>query len=145
MVRNCHSWKYTHLNLYRSAPVNIEDIGSVHVRMTYPGICQESNHLIVVEVMIEAATIFINLQQNKGGWPFMVENNSGVFVKIGQTVRSMYLLTSVSKLSRKGLHPRAARRATCLYCRTTTQAFLCMGLSCRKGKEALHCLRRKDS
>ena len=55
--------------------------------MVYPGQRrEESSHLIVVEVLIEGATIFVNLLQHEGDWPFLIQNDSDRRITLGQTV-----------------------------------------------------------
>lgn len=69
----------------------MEDIGSVHVRMRLPGSNTSSEiHLIVADVVIEGATIFVMLSREKGPWPFAIENNSDHEVSFGQTVCTIY-------------------------------------------------------
>ncbi|CEH13766.1 Vacuolar protein sorting-associated protein [Ceraceosorus bombacis] len=64
---------YPGLNNKWTAPFNIEDIGSVHLRIAKAG---DHQHLIKAEVMLEGPTIFISLSMERGQWPFMLRNES---------------------------------------------------------------------
>ena len=54
--------------------------------MAYPGSRTGEDHLIAVEVLIQNATIFVYLTSHKGDWPFLIRNDSGYHIKLGQTV-----------------------------------------------------------
>ncbi|KAK0549054.1 Vacuolar protein sorting-associated protein 13 [Tilletia horrida] len=64
---------YPGLNNKWTAPFNIEDIGSVHLRIAKSG---QHQHLIRTEVLLEGPTIFISISLEKGPWPFMLRNES---------------------------------------------------------------------
>jgi vacuolar protein sorting-associated protein 13A/C len=68
---------------YRSPPINIEDIGSVHFRLRRLG---EQVDLIRADVRIEGSTIFIYLGLATEGWPFVIENDSDHVVEFSQQV-----------------------------------------------------------
>ncbi|EPQ26496.1 uncharacterized protein PFL1_05818 [Pseudozyma flocculosa PF-1] len=72
---------YPGLNNKWSAPFNIEDIGSVHLRMSKSG---QHQHLVRAEVLLEGPTIFITLSQEKGPWPYMLRNESDYTVQFMQ-------------------------------------------------------------
>ncbi|KZT02705.1 vacuolar protein sorting-associated protein 13 [Laetiporus sulphureus 93-53] len=63
------------LNAQWSAPINMEDIGSVHFRLYGTG---ESGvaQLMRADVKIEGSTIFIFIFEATEGWPFTIENDS---------------------------------------------------------------------
>ncbi|PWZ02331.1 hypothetical protein BCV70DRAFT_172197 [Testicularia cyperi] len=72
---------YPGINNKWSAPFNIEDIGSVHLRMSKAG---HHQHLIKAEVLLEGPTIFISLSLEKGPWPYMLRNESDYTVQFMQ-------------------------------------------------------------
>ncbi|KAN0063379.1 Vacuolar protein sorting-associated protein 13 [Thecaphora frezii] len=76
---------YPGLNNKWSAPFNVEDIGSVHLRMSKSG---QHQHLIKAEVLLEGPTIFITLILEKGPWPFMLRNESDYTVQFMQATQS---------------------------------------------------------
>ncbi|SPO25926.1 related to VPS13 - involved in regulating membrane traffic [Ustilago trichophora] len=72
---------YPGINNKWSAPFNIEDIGSVHLRLAKAG---HHQHLIKAEVLLEGPTIFISLSQENGPWPYMLRNESDYTVQFMQ-------------------------------------------------------------
>ncbi|CAD6914619.1 unnamed protein product [Tilletia laevis] len=64
---------YPGLNNKWTAPFNIEDIGSVHLRIAKAG---QHQHLIRTEVLLDGPTIFITISQETGPWPYMLRNES---------------------------------------------------------------------
>jgi vacuolar protein sorting-associated protein 13A/C len=76
----------TDVSEYRSPPINIEDIGSVHFRLRRLRESQEQVDLIRADVRIEGPTIFIFLSLATEGWPFVIENDSDYAVKFSQQV-----------------------------------------------------------
>jgi vacuolar protein sorting-associated protein 13A/C len=80
--------------LLRSPPINIEDIGSVHLRLRYPGREQEPVQLIRGDIKIDGPTIFITFSRATETWPFVIENHSDYTVAISQKV----ILTEFFKL-----------------------------------------------
>ncbi|KLO14457.1 hypothetical protein SCHPADRAFT_996578 [Schizopora paradoxa] len=63
----------------------IEDIGTVHVRMSEPGSPDRKDaHLVAVDILIEQSNIFINICPHEGPWPFVIENESDFEVSFGQ-------------------------------------------------------------
>lgn len=66
-----------------SPPINIEDIGSVHLRLRVPG---ESStiRLVRADVKMGGATIFVSYSPAQDGWPFVVENDSDFDFTIAQ-------------------------------------------------------------
>ncbi|KZO93498.1 vacuolar protein sorting-associated protein 13 [Calocera viscosa TUFC12733] len=69
------TFAYSGLNAEWSAPINIQDIGKVHFRLTPPDQVMR-RHLIRADVLLEGSTIFIILNRETGAWPFAIENNS---------------------------------------------------------------------
>ncbi|CAO1638595.1 unnamed protein product [Sympodiomycopsis kandeliae] len=61
------------LNNKWTAPFNIEDVGTVHLRIAKSG---QHQQLIKAEVLLEGPTVFITLSHEKGAWPFMLRNES---------------------------------------------------------------------
>ncbi|KAI3329752.1 hypothetical protein F4824DRAFT_376584 [Ustulina deusta] len=56
-----------------SSPVNISDLGTTHVKIAKPG---QRQRLIRVEILMEAATVFLHLSIEKKAWPFSMRNES---------------------------------------------------------------------
>ncbi|EJU02006.1 hypothetical protein DACRYDRAFT_22408 [Dacryopinax primogenitus] len=69
------TFAYSGLNAEWSAPINIQDIGKVHFRLTPPDQVMR-RHLIRADVLLDGSTIFIILNRETGVWPFAIENNS---------------------------------------------------------------------
>ncbi|EJD47755.1 vacuolar protein sorting-associated protein vps13 [Auricularia subglabra TFB-10046 SS5] len=78
------TFAYPGLNAKWCAPINVENIGSVHMRMTSPG-NQDNEHLLRADVLVEGATIFIVLHRETDRWPFTIENHSQYSIKLAQT------------------------------------------------------------
>ncbi|TFK77101.1 vacuolar protein sorting-associated protein 13 [Pluteus cervinus] len=72
------------LNAQWSAPVNIENIGLVHLRLRFVGPGPEIR-LIRINIKVDASTMFIYLEDAIEGWPFLIENDSDAHVEFGQT------------------------------------------------------------
>lgn len=72
---------YPGINNKWSAPFNIEDVGSVFLRLAKDG---KSQQLIKAEVLLEGPTIFISLGLETGPWPFMLRNESDYTVQFMQ-------------------------------------------------------------
>ncbi|KAI5124698.1 hypothetical protein M0805_004304 [Coniferiporia weirii] len=76
---------YPGLDAQWSPAVDMEAIGSVHVRMRPAGSTSRQNaHLITADVILEKATIFIVLSPHSGSWPFVIENESDYEISFGQ-------------------------------------------------------------
>jgi vacuolar protein sorting-associated protein 13A/C len=56
-----------------SAPFNISDLGSVHVKMHK---ANQRQTLIRIEILQEKATIFLHISMEKKNWPFSMRNES---------------------------------------------------------------------
>lgn len=56
-----------------SSPFNISNVGTVHVKLAKAG---ERQQLIRIEVIMEAATIFLHLSIETKHWPFSMRNES---------------------------------------------------------------------
>ncbi|EST05630.1 Vacuolar protein sorting-associated protein 13A N-terminal domain protein [Kalmanozyma brasiliensis GHG001] len=72
---------YPGINNKWTAPFNIEDIGSVFLRIAKTG---QHQHLIKAEVLLEGPTIFISLSLEEGPWPYMLRNESDYTVQFMQ-------------------------------------------------------------
>jgi vacuolar protein sorting-associated protein 13A/C len=59
---------------YRSPPINMEDIGTVHFRLRHPSKPNEVQ-LVRAEVQVDGPSIFVYLYQAEQ-WPFVIENES---------------------------------------------------------------------
>lgn len=77
---------------FRSPPINIEDIGSVHLRMR----ARESDEIRLVraDIKIDGSTIFVTLCQAEEGWPFKIENDSDYSISMVQTVYNHHSILS---------------------------------------------------
>lgn len=56
-----------------SSPFNISDIGTTHVKLTKAG---QRQKLIRIEVLLEAATIFLHISHETKQWPYAMRNES---------------------------------------------------------------------
>ncbi|KAK4120703.1 vacuolar protein sorting-associated protein 13 [Parathielavia appendiculata] len=56
-----------------TAPFNISDIGTTHLKIARPG---QRQRLVRVEILMEDATIFLNLSMEHRNWPFSMRNES---------------------------------------------------------------------
>ncbi|KAL9941010.1 hypothetical protein V8E36_000498 [Tilletia maclaganii] len=72
---------YPGLNNKWTAPFNIEDIGSVHLRIAKSG---QHQHLLRADVLLEGPTIFITISLEQGPWPYMLRNESDYTVTFMQ-------------------------------------------------------------
>ncbi|KAJ7597035.1 vacuolar protein sorting-associated protein 13 [Mycena floridula] len=70
------------LNAQWSPPINMEDIGTVHLRLKTPG--AENVRLIRADVQIDGSTIFVSFAAADDHWPFLVENDSDHNVTFSQ-------------------------------------------------------------
>ncbi|KAF8311204.1 hypothetical protein DL93DRAFT_2229838 [Clavulina sp. PMI_390] len=75
---------YPGLNAQWSAPVSIGDVGTMHVRVFPPGQTSTPD-LVKVVTAVEGATIFVYFDEEKGPWPFRIENNSEYAFKLAQS------------------------------------------------------------
>lgn len=71
-------------SLYRSPPINVEDIGTVSFRL--PLAASDEQHLVNTDIKIEGSTIFVYLSRAADGWPFKIENRSSYRFTFTQTV-----------------------------------------------------------
>ncbi len=72
----------------RSAPISMEDIGSVHFKVQ-PIDAQPSDvHLWRADVEVAGATIFIILNRECDDWPYRLANESDYDFIVSQTVCS---------------------------------------------------------
>ncbi|KAL2841641.1 hypothetical protein BJX68DRAFT_245287 [Aspergillus pseudodeflectus] len=65
-----------------SSPFNIADIGTVHVKLARQN---QRQRLIKVDVIMEAATLFVHLSFEQRNWPFSMRNESDVDFMFYQT------------------------------------------------------------
>lgn len=68
----------------RSAPINVEDIGLIHFRLTEP--TSGRVRLMSAEVKLGGSTIFVVISHAENDWPFAVENDSDYAFTFYQTV-----------------------------------------------------------
>ncbi|KAK0611747.1 hypothetical protein B0T14DRAFT_438947 [Immersiella caudata] len=64
---------YPGVNNQWTAPFNISDLGTTHIKIAKAG---QRQKLIRVEVLMEDATIFLNLSMETKNWPFSMRNES---------------------------------------------------------------------
>ncbi|KAH8890292.1 vacuolar protein sorting-associated protein 13 [Thozetella sp. PMI_491] len=64
---------YPGVNNQWTSPFNISDLGTTHIKIAKAG---QRQKLIRVEIMMEDATIFLNLSMETKNWPFSMRNES---------------------------------------------------------------------
>ncbi|KAF7791866.1 hypothetical protein EIP86_002890 [Pleurotus ostreatoroseus] len=74
---------FSGLNASWSAPINIEDIGTVHFRLKNPA--DDQIHLMAADVKLGGSTIFIVISRAEESWPFRIENDSDYSFTFYQT------------------------------------------------------------
>ncbi|XP_006454344.1 hypothetical protein AGABI2DRAFT_114096 [Agaricus bisporus var. bisporus H97] len=72
------------LNAQWSPPINIEDIGSVSLRLQRPGSDRHNFLLVQIDVRIQSSTIFVVIAPADKGWPFEIENYSSYTFSVAQ-------------------------------------------------------------
>lgn len=70
----------------RSAPINLEDIGVIHLRLPMD---EEEVQLIKGDIKLNGSIIFVTFCR-ADGWPFEIENQSDHTVVICQRVFALY-------------------------------------------------------
>lgn len=69
----------------RSAPINLEDIGVVHLRLPMD---DDEIQLIRADTILDGSIIFVTFRK-ADGWPFEIENQSDHPVVVFQRVRML--------------------------------------------------------
>ncbi|KAJ3494408.1 hypothetical protein NLG97_g4098 [Lecanicillium saksenae] len=64
---------YAGVDSHWTAPFNIADIGTTHIKIAKPG---QRQRLIRAEILMEDATVFIQLSIETKNWPFSMRNES---------------------------------------------------------------------
>ncbi|XWX01808.1 hypothetical protein V2A60_009837 [Cordyceps javanica] len=64
---------YAGVDSHWTAPFNIADIGTTHIKIAKPG---QRQRLIRAEILMEDATVFIQLSMETKNWPFSMRNES---------------------------------------------------------------------
>ncbi|KAI1497895.1 vacuolar protein sorting-associated protein 13, partial [Biscogniauxia marginata] len=64
---------YPGMNNQWSSPINISDLGTMHIKIAKVG---QRQRLIRVEILMEDATIFLHLSLETKAWPFSMRNES---------------------------------------------------------------------
>ncbi|KAJ4155145.1 hypothetical protein LMH87_000404 [Akanthomyces muscarius] len=64
---------YAGVDSHWTAPFNIADIGTTHIKIAKPG---QRQRLIRAEILMEDATVFIQLSMETKNWPFSIRNES---------------------------------------------------------------------
>ena len=70
----------------RSAPINLEDIGTMHFRLTEP--TNGDVRLMSADIKLGGPTIFVVISRAQE-WPFVIENDSDYTFSVYQTVRAL--------------------------------------------------------
>ncbi|KAJ1311504.1 hypothetical protein OPQ81_009991 [Rhizoctonia solani] len=79
------TFAYSGLNAEWSAPINIQDVGRVHLRMPTPeSEHHHKPHLLRADIALEGSTIFVILSRETGPWPFKIDNQSDYPITISQ-------------------------------------------------------------
>lgn len=74
-------------NIVRSSPVNIQDIGIIHLRV--PKTSDDNQvDIVTADIKINGSTIFVTFLK-ADGWPFELENDSDCTVFVCQWVISL--------------------------------------------------------
>ncbi|KAG8963047.1 hypothetical protein FRC03_003482 [Tulasnella sp. 419] len=76
------SLKYPGVGSEWSAPINLQHVGVIHVRMSKEG--QSKPDLARVEISIALSTIWVVVKKETGPWPFSIENQSDYLVSFFQ-------------------------------------------------------------
>lgn len=90
--------------LFRSSPVAIQEVGTVHVRVFPPGESATPD-LVKVVTAVESATIFVYFSLETGPWPFRVENDSDFPFWLSQSVNTIYSSCAIAT----NIMPRTTR------------------------------------
>ncbi|KAF8335473.1 vacuolar protein sorting-associated protein 13 [Cantharellus anzutake] len=69
---------YPGLNARWTAPINMQVVGAIHLRMYAPGEEEQKPDLVKVDIAVESATIFVTFSLETGRWPFRIENDSDI-------------------------------------------------------------------
>lgn len=64
---------YPGVNSQWSSPFNISDLGTAYIKITKPG---QRQKLVRTEILMEGATIFLNLSMETRNWPYSMRNES---------------------------------------------------------------------
>lgn len=64
---------YPDVNSQWSSPFNISDLGTAYIKLAKPG---QRQKLVRTEILMEGATIFLNLSMETRNWPFSMRNES---------------------------------------------------------------------
>jgi hypothetical protein len=92
----------------RSAPVNITEIGRVHVTLARDG--HQTPELIRVEVHIDGPIIFVSFSEETERWPFRIQNDTDLDFEFCQTVSAhLFCPASHSRADPPFLHLRTGR------------------------------------
>jgi vacuolar protein sorting-associated protein 13A/C len=67
-----------------SSPFNIADVGTIHVKLAK---ASQPQKLLRIEVLMEAATIFLHISIETTHWPFSMRNESDTEFMFYQAVR----------------------------------------------------------
>lgn len=84
------------MQLHRSPPINIEDIGIIHFRLRGPSDEGTSSQLIQADVKLDGSTIFVFFSRGII-WPFAIENESDYIVNFYQKVSLLLVSASFLK------------------------------------------------
>ncbi|KAG8880371.1 hypothetical protein FRB97_000908 [Tulasnella sp. 331] len=77
------TFKYPGVESDWSSPINIQDIGVTHARLSTGQ--QSKPDLARLEVSVEGATIWVVIKQETNSWPFLIENASDYILSFSQT------------------------------------------------------------
>lgn len=83
------------ISFSRSQPINMENIGSVHLRLEASD-TRKTVHLIKADVEVAGATIFITFQRETK-WPFRLENLSQFPFELVQSVSKISSIQTLTE------------------------------------------------
>jgi vacuolar protein sorting-associated protein 13A/C len=78
-----------------SSPFNIADVGTIHVKLTK---ANQRQRLIKVEIVMEAATLFLHFSMETKHWPFSMRNESDTEFMFFQSVSVTWIVTCCAEL-----------------------------------------------
>jgi len=78
----------------RTAPFNISDLGSIHLKITK---ASQRQKLLRIDILAEQSTIFLHISMETKNWPFSIRNESRVeftfYQAVSGLVRGLILYT----------------------------------------------------
>lgn len=70
----------------RTAPFNISDLGSIHLKITK---ASQRQKLLRIDILAEQSTIFLHISMETKNWPFSIRNESHIEFTFHQAVSGL--------------------------------------------------------